>query len=489
METQRAIEILHVCSEIHPLNKVGGLGDVTYELPKAINGSGEGKCVVIAPLNKPAKTNIEKLSLEIEKIGEVCVPLNWRCYKLPIFKLSLDEKLNIYLIGGDIIENSPPYPEKEEVSYKLSFPLLCLGAIEGIKERLFEITPHLIHVHDWPTSLIPIFKYFHRYYREIPMPPTILSIHNIAHQGIYEPEVIDQWYLLSTSFDISYLEFWGKVNLLKGGIILSDAIVTVSQSYAEEIQKPEYGFGLDGVVREQTHKLYGITNGIDEERWNPATDEFIPFRYDDKNMEGKKRCKKALLKELALEEKTEKPLISMISRIASQKGFDILIPAIPEILKMETQLVILGKGDPYFSKELATLERGYAHCYRFINDFDESLARRIYAGSDMLLMPSLYEPCGITQMIALRYGTLPIARRVGGLKDTIKDIDDDGWGFLFDEYSQSALIEAVRKAINIYRNEKTKFNEAIRKAMRLDFSWSSRAKLYLEVYRKVAKKR
>lgn len=199
---------------------------------------------------------------------------------------------------------------------------------------------------------------------------------------------------------------------------------------------------------------------------------------------------KPLLEELALEEKTEKPLISMISRIASQKGFDILIPAIPEILKMETQLVILGKGDPYFSKELATLERGYAHCYRFINDFDESLARRIYAGSDMLLMPSLYEPCGITQMIALRYGTLPIARKVGGLKDTIKDIDDDdGWGFLFDEYSQSALIEAVRKAINIYRNEKTKFNEAIRKAMRLDFSWSSRAKLYLEVYRKVAKKR
>lgn len=334
---------------------------------------------------------------------------------------------------------------------------------------------------------MPIFSNFHRYYKDVRIPPIVLSIHNIAHQGIYEPEVIEKWHLLPLSFKTEYLEFWGKINLLKGGIILSKAIITVSQSYAEEIKRPEFGFGLDGVIRENSYKLYGITNGIDEERWNPSKDDAIPYKYNFQTIDNKIACKRELLKELSLEAKLDKPLISVISRIVSQKGFDILIPVIPEILRLDCQVIILGSGEPHFTEMLKSIEKDHGRYYKFLNAFDENLARRVYAGSDMLLMPSLYEPCGISQMIALKYGTIPIARKTGGLRDTIKDLDDDGWGFLFEEYSSKALLEATKRAIKTYMHERDRFLKAIERAMSLDFSWEGKVNLYLEVYSKVLK--
>lgn len=427
------------------------------------------------------------MNLKVEKIDEVCVPLEWRCYKLSIYELPLEKNLKSYLIGGEFIEESPPYPEKGDHLYNFTFPLFSLACIEFLRKKSSGLTFDLIHIHDWPTCLIPIFSVFHRYYKDVRIPPIVLSIHNVAHQGIYEPEVIEKWHLLPYSFKVDYLEFWGKVNLLKGGIILSQAILTVSQSYAEEIKRPEFGFGLDGVIREHSYKLHGITNGIDEERWDPSKDNAIPYKYDFKTLNNKKACKMELLKELFLEVNPDKPLISVISRLVSQKGFDILIPAIPEILNLDCQMIILGSGDPYFSEKLKSIEKDYSHCYRFVNTFDENLARRVYAGSDMLLMPSLYEPCGISQMIALKYGTIPIARNIGGLRDTIRDLENDGWGFLFEEYTPKALLEATKKAIKTFVYERDKFLKAIEKAMSLDFSWENKVDLYLDVYRKVLK--
>lgn len=467
---------------------MGGLGDVAFELPQVLNKTKKVVSSVIVPLNKLAIENLEKLNLKIQYMKEMYIPLDLRCHRLSLSKLLWDKNVEIFLVGGDIIEKSPPYPEKNDPLYNFVFPLFALGCLEILKENFLEQSYDLIHVHDWPASLIPIFSSFHRYYKDFKIPPIVLSIHNIAHQGIYEPEVIEKWHLLPHCFNVSYLEFWGKINLLKGGIILSRAIITVSPSYAEEIKTPEFGFGLDGVIRENAQKLYGITNGIDQERWDPSKDNAIPCKYDYQNLEGKRKCKANLLKELSLENDIDKPLISVISRITYQKGFDILIPVISEILNLGCQMIVLGSGDPYFSEKLSFIERDFSSCYKFINTFDETLARKVYAASDILLMPSLYEPCGISQMIALRYGTIPVARKVGGLKDTIKDLEEDGWGFLFEEYSPRALLESVRKAISIYTNQKEKFSNAIKKAMCLDFSWESKINSYLDVYKKILKR-
>ncbi len=467
------------------MNKVGGLGDVALELPKALIKEGKADAIVITPLNELASENIRRNGLSVRRIQDFCVPLEWKCYKLSIYELSWEERLKIYLIEGEDIEKSPPYPERGNPLYDITFPLFCLGCIESLRRKLLAWEPDIIHIHDWATCFVPIFGRFHKFYRNIKLPPIVLSIHNIAHQGIYETDVIERWHLSSESFSINYLEYWGKVNLLKGGIQLSDALITVSTSYAEEIQEAELGFGLDGVVRANKHKLFGITNGIDQERWDPSKDEEIPFRYSRDNLEGKEKCKERLIQELSLERDIRKPLISMISRIVSQKGFDILIPIIPEILSLGCQLVILGSGDPKITSTLKTMEGKFPSSYRFIDRFDEPLSRRVYAGSDFLLMPSLFEPCGISQMIALRYGTLPIARSTGGLKDTIKDISDGGWGFLFKGYSSEELLQSIRRAIELYKNKQEAFKEAIKRAMALDFSWESRIDLYLKVYEKI----
>lgn len=476
---------MHISPEIYPLNKVGGLGDVAFELPLTLNKSGRVEVVVIAPLNSLAKQIVEGRGIALERVDIFCVPLEWRCFKLSLYRVVWDVGFSLYLIGGEVIEESPPYPARDTPFYDMTFPLFSLGCIEVLVNKRIEWFPDLIHIHDWPTCLLPIFSNFHRFYRSLKLGPIVLSIHNIAYQGIYESEVIERWHLLSDCFTTNYIEFWGKVNLLKGGINLSNAIVTVSPSYAEEIKTIEFGFGLDGVIRENGQKLIGITNGIDQRRWDPSRDENIPCRFNLEDLSGKKVCKERLLEELSMEKDASKPLLGMISRVVSQKGFDILIPIIPEILNLNCQMVILGSGDPHFTYRLKELEKNYSFNYRYIDSFDETLARKLYAGSDFLLMPSWYEPCGISQMIALKYGTLPIARRVGGLKDTIRDISQEGWGFLFEEYKPESLLETIKRALEYYNFKREALEDAIRKGMNLDFSWEGRIDSYIEVYKRV----
>jgi starch synthase len=290
--------------------------------------------------------------------------------------------------------------------------------------------------------------------------------------------------LPSELFSMKGLEYYGKMNFLKGGIVFSDIITTVSEKYAEEIQTPEYGYGMEGVLQERKGDLYGILNGVDYTSWNPKTDPHIAAQYDRKNLAGKKKCKDELIKTFGLEGSQEFPVIGIISRLADQKGFDILAAALDDLMKMDLYVVILGTGDERYEKQYSAMGKKYPGRLGVKIAFDNVLAHKIEAGSDMFLMPSKYEPCGLNQMYSLKYGTIPIVRATGGLDDTIQRFDPEtgeGNGFKFSAYSPKALLEEAQRALHVFEDKKT-WAGLIQNAMRMDFSWKKSAQRYDEVY-------
>jgi starch synthase len=291
-------------------------------------------------------------------------------------------------------------------------------------------------------------------------------------------------------FSMKGLEYFGKMNFMKGGIVFSDMITTVSQRYAQEIQTPEYGYGMDGVLRERSRDTFGILNGVDYELWNPKTDPHIASNYDVKDISGKKRCKEDLIEIFKLKGSDEFPVIGMISRLADQKGFDILAEALDSLLSLDLYLIILGTGDAKYEKKLVALERKHRGRLSAKIAFDNVLAHKIEAGSDMFLMPSKYEPCGLNQMYSLKYGTIPIVRATGGLDDTIREFKPEaakGNGFKFSAYSASDLAKTVKRALYIYRN-KLLWRKLVTNAMKEDFSWHKSAKKYEQIYRNALEK-
>jgi starch synthase len=286
-------------------------------------------------------------------------------------------------------------------------------------------------------------------------------------------------------FSMKGLEYFGNMNFMKGGIVFSDVITTVSQKYAQEIQTPEYGYGMDGILREKSTDTYGILNGVDYELWNPKTDPHIASNYDVKDISGKKSCKEELIKIFKLKGSDEFPVIGMISRLADQKGFDILVEALDSLLTLDLYLVILGTGDARYEERLVELEKKHRGRLSVKIAFDNIVAHKIEAGSDMFLMPSKYEPCGLNQMYSLKYGTIPIVRATGGLDDTIREFNPEtakGNGFKFSAYSASDLAKTVKRALYIYRN-KLLWTKLVTNAMKEDFSWHKSAKKYEQIYR------
>lgn len=281
-------------------------------------------------------------------------------------------------------------------------------------------------------------------------------------------------------FNMEGIEFYGNVNFLKAGIVGADIITTVSRTYAKEILTPESGFGLDGILTKRADCLYGILNGIDYEEWNPFADKFLPFTYNKSRLSGKTKCKAELMKRCSLEGDVDAPLLSFIGRLSSQKGIDIFADAIPEIITKGVNIVILGKGEEYFQTLLNSMRERFDKRLFFYSGFDEAIAHLTYAGSDMFLMPSRYEPCGLGQMIAMRYGAIPIGRNTGGLTDTI---EDGQTGFLFAEYSSRSLMDGINRALACYA-DRGLWQKMIKNAMSKDFSWEVSARLYLELYRK-----
>ncbi|WP_024822892.1 MULTISPECIES: glycogen synthase [Aminobacterium] len=474
------MKVLHVATEMAPLSKAGGLGDVVGSLPKALK-----KLNIDVRVITPAWPGVlERANKKGEKLtrlpAQLHAALKWQVYSGKIWKAVIDGVPVFILENPNLFEGIPIYPHEMTSDSVLPFAFLSFAALE--LEKRTRWIPDIIHCHDWPSALVPIALSWHKYYRNKTLQPaTLFTIHNVAHQGILPFHVLDEWGIGDEAFTIYGLEYFGHVNLLKGAIITSDLVTTVSPRYAEEIQTRAMGYGLDGVLRENHFKLHGVLNGIDEQ-WSPTCDHIIPSLYSSENLEGKKECRSALLNQIGWREE-HSPLLLSISRITLQKGYDILLPALPELLKLGFRCIFIGSGNPDFEMHLHKTAKDYPDHVVFFNGFHEEFSHTAYAGSDMLLMPSLYEPCGLAQLIALRYGTVPIVREIGGLADTIKDADHDkeGYGFTFETYTASSLFETAQRAFNAFRDRK-RWEEIVKRGMGQDFSWNASSLHYKKIY-------
>jgi starch synthase len=488
---RNSYNILYVSPEVAPFAKTGGLADVAGALPKALKDLGHDIRIMMP---KYGCISERKYVLrEVIRLREIPVRLGQREYVVSAKSAFLpDSKVQVYFI------DYPPYFDRDSLYVNPStgkdwsdnperFALFCRAVLEVLKVLHWQ--PDVIHCNDWQTALIP--AYLKTRLREdafFSRVSTLLTIHNLAYQGVFEPSVLEVIDLPQELFlPGGPVEFFGKVNFLKAGIVYADAISTVSEKYAEEIQTEEFGAGLNGVLRRRASDIHGILNGVDYNVWNPETDEFIPHKYSASDLSGKQRNKEALLTQVGLPYNPEVPVIGMISRLAEQKGFDILAEAMERIMAMNVQMVLLGTGDPKYHKMFEKFAKKYPSKLSVNLRFDEPLAHLIEAGSDMFLMPSRYEPCGLNQIYSLRYGTIPIVRFTGGLADTIQDYDPEtgrGNGFVFRDYNAEALVEAIQRALNVYQ-DRTTWTKLVKNAMRQDFSWSVSAKKYVALYKKI----
>jgi len=474
------VRVLIAASEGSPFSKTGGLGEVIGSLHRELLGLGINS-TLITPLYKGIK---ERFNLSDTKIS---IPINIgdRIYRAGVFSLKKENSLFIdcpYFFERDELYGTSEggYPDNAE-----RFIFFSRAILEAISS--LDIYPDIIHINDWQTALIP--AYTKTIYRErFGSTPTLLTIHNLGYQGIFPEYAYKLSALPYELFTPKGIEYYGNMNFLKAGIVYSTAISTVSPTYAKEILTPEYGFGLDGVLRDRKDTLTGILNAIDTELWNPAKDKFIAKNYIKKDISGKALCKDSLAKECRFDRKN--PILSMVGRLSSQKGIDIFAKASEEIIKEGINIIVLGKGDSEYEEILKGLANKYKKSFSLRLGFDEAFAHRVYAGSDIVVVPSRYEPCGLAQMIAMRYGSVPVARRTGGLSDTITDymhLRERGNGFMFLDYSPDALLNAIKRAICVYREPK-KWNKIIVSAMRCDFSWSESAKKYISLYKTLIKR-
>jgi len=482
------LKILFASSEVTPFAKTGGLADVSGSLPLALASLGH-KVVVVMPLYRSVKEGDYDIKRQ-EKF--LSVPFKGQKLETKIFLSKMGQDIPIYFLQREEFFDRRGLYGTSEGDYFDNpdrFIFFSRGVLELSQTIGFQ--PDIIHCHDWQTSLILV--YLKSLYKNIPslrQTRSVFTIHNLAYQGVFPKEMMAVSELPLELFSMKGLEYYGKMNFLKGGIVFSDVITTVSQKYAQEIQTPEYGYGIDGVLRERSADIYGILNGVDYTSWNPKTDPHITSNYDVKDLSGKKRCREELITVYKLKGSDEFPIIGMISRLADQKGFDILAEALDNLLKLDLYLVILGTGDAKYEEQLVALEKKHRGRLGVKIAFDNVLAHKIEAGSDMFLMPSKYEPCGLNQMYSLKYGTIPIVRATGGLDDTIREFNPEsvkGNGFKFSAYSPSDLVKTVKRAMYIYKN-KLLWTKLVANAMKEDFSWHKSAKKYEQIYRKALAK-
>ncbi len=364
------------------------------------------------------------------------------------------------------------------------FALYCRAVLEAAKVLG---VPDVFHCHDWQSALIPVL--LRTLYEEDPALrgiPSVFTIHNIGYQGVFSPDTLPLLMLPWDLFTISKLEFFGKVNFLKGALIYSDFVTTVSRKYAQEIQTAEYGFGLEGVLRDRSSTVAGILNGVDYDEWNPAIDPCIAAHYSADSLEGKQLCRHDLLRRLALDPQSTAPIVGIVSRFAAQKGFDLIALAADRLAHENVNIVVLGSGDKDYEDLFRRLVRQYPGRFAVSVGYDNALAHRIEAGSDMFLMPSRYEPCGLNQIYSLKYGTVPVVRAVGGLDDTIEPYDvrtGKGTGFKFHEYTPEALLAAMQAALALFRKPR-EWRKLMLNGMARDFSWPVSAREYLKIYDK-----
>lgn len=487
---KKPLRVLFVTSEAVPFAKTGGLADVAGALPKFLQALGcEIKLVMpyyrmvrrsgvpVEPLNKTLEVTLgdEKLPAELYQ-GQLAKDV-------PVYFIGCEEFFDReYLYGtskGDYFDSAERFTFFSKASLALA--------------RSLDFSPDIIHHHEWQTGLIS--AYLKTVYRKDPFfssTAVAFTIHNIAYQGIFRKEKLALTGLPPEVYNPEGIEFWEKINFMKAAIVYADVINTVSRKYSEEIQTPEFGYGLEGILKKRSQDLYGILNGVDYEEWDPAHDRHLAARYSLEDLAGKRECKRDLLREFHLPSSLETvPVLGVISRLADQKGFDLLAEIIEDLFSLDVGFVLLGTGDQKYHDLFAQIGRKYPRKAGIRIAYDDRLAHKIEAGADFFLMPSRYEPCGLNQIYSLRYGTIPVVRATGGLEDTIVPYDPAtgrGNGFKFVRYEAKEFLRQIKAALQIY-HQPGPWKQLVRNAMTADFSWQRSAESYMELYRKAMDKK
>lgn len=494
---KKSLHILQVSSEAAPFAKTGGLADVAGALSRELARRGHRVHLVIprygtidgaahglkewTRIDVPTVSGSLEAIIEQGRLSDTQVPINSQAQVIAIRYDPYFDRKELYQEAG------VDYPDNLE-----RFTFFCRAVMELLP--ILHIStgwaPDILHAHDWQTALCPV--YMRTLYADRPEmhgTGSLFTVHNLGYQGVFPGMEHSKTGLGPDLFTPAALEFYGSVNLMKGALIFADLLNTVSPAYSREIQTAELGFGLEGVIRERRNRLVGVVNGIDIDVWDPATDLHLPARYSASDLSGKQACKRALQREMKLPDRNV-PLLVVVSRLTSQKGLDLVAEVLPELMALDLQFALLGRGDPSLEETFRSLHAQYPDKIGLRIGFDEGLAHRMEAGGDMFLMPSRYEPCGLNQLYSLRYGTVPIVRRAGGLADTIVPYspftirEKRATGFVFGEAMPLALLNTILLALKVYA-DKVEWHSLIQAGMNTDVSWGRATRSYEDLYRKV----
>jgi starch synthase len=498
------LRVLYAASEVAGFAKTGGLADVAGSLPRALVERGID-CAVIMPLYRAVRKTASGLTDTRKRLE---IPIGPRTVAGGLWRGTLpDSDVPIYFV------DQPEYFDRDDPAtgrslYQLvqadgkradypdnceRFIFFARAILEAV--RLLDLQPHVLHLNDWQTALVPV--YLREVYQKQRQQAararyadihTLITIHNMAFQGVFWHYDMPLTGLSWDLFNYEQLEFYGHINFLKGGIVFADLINAVSPTYAREIQTPYFGCGLQGVLHARADRLFGIVNGVDYRLWNPATDRTLPANYDVKQLAGKAACKAHLQRHYGLPESPRAPLFGMVTRLTDQKGLDLLSEALPELLAQDVQVAVLGEGEPKYHEMLVSLQRRFPRKLGVTLKVDEKLAHWIEAGADIFFMPSQFEPCGLSQLFSLKYGTVPLVRSTGGLADTVVDATAENLasgkatGFAFQAYTARAFLDTVQRALTMFRGETKRWLALQQTGMRQDWSWSRSAAEYERLY-------
>jgi starch synthase len=489
------LRILFVTPEAFPLIKTGGLADVSGALPAALKELGHDVRILIpgypAVLRKTINSSYLCTLSNIPNVGTLDIIIG----EMP------DTGVTVMAIQSDPLYEraSGPYGDENGKDWDdnaIRFGILSYVAaiLSSEDSPIKDWTPDLVHCNDWQTGLVPAYMHFmHRDRPKLKQAKSIFSMHNLAFQGCYAPEWMGRLNLPSESFQIEGLEYYGQLSFLKAGIFYSDGLSTVSPNYAKEIQTEEYGFGLQGLLAKRGQEIHGILNGLDTQEWDPAADHYLEYHYDDKKMAGKAKVKNALLVKLGLPIHTKIPLLGVVSRLTHQKGLDMLLECAEMLIQRHhCQLAILGSGEKSFEQGFQNLAKRFPEQVSTIIGYNEELSHQMMAGSDIFIMPSRFEPCGLNQMYGLRYGTPPVVSNTGGLADTVVDVNEEtlgnktATGFVMPEVSTYQLLATTSRAITSFHDTRT-WKTIQKNGMRQNLDWSNSAQSYIEMYEEILK--
>lgn len=472
------LNLVFVSAEVAPFAKVGGLADVAGSLPKALTELGH-RVTVVMPAYRMVLDDPRWEVRDVRNSIPVSMNPNWTVDAW-VKETDMDG-VRVLLIGGADFFQRATSSEAVYLPGIDQYLFFSQAVLEVTK--VLDLHPHVVHCNDWHTGFIPVLMREKQsaYWNHT---ASVFTIHNLAYQGEFDTTVLDKLGLPPRLFNAEQLETWGRVNFLKAGCVYSDQVNTVSPRYAQEIQTPEFGCTLEGLMKHlaKQERLSGILNGIDQDVFNPLTDPVLPANYDKDDLSGKITCKARLQAELELPVKPAVPLLGIVSRLSNQKGLDLVLDIIPQLAKLPAQLVVQGLGDPRIADRLRELSKTFPDCVRFVEQFNADLAQRVYAGSDIFLMPSAFEPCGLGQMIAMRYGTVPIVRKTGGLADTVFEEDN---GFVFTHSDCGELWAAIDRANQHFGNI-TEWGHYVNAGMEANHAWDRSAQTYADLYRRAA---